>query len=306
MLLATSGRRVDALAATTLVVMWSSGFIGAELGTRYASADTLLAWRYVIAAAVLAAWAWGRGIRPRVHVVVRHGTLGALCQALYLGGVVSAIGLGVPAGTAALIAATQPMLVAALAAPLLAERTTVRQRWGLGTGVIGVGLVVAGDLGVGDAPAWAFLLPVGGTLALSAGTLLERRWQLPESLLESLTIQTVVAAAFFVAAAGATGHLRPPGDAGFWWAVVWMVVLSGIGGYGSYLFVLRRGGATRVSALLYLTPPTTMAWAYAMFGQPPGVLAVPGVAICAVAVYLVLARLRVRTARSGQVAVGRE
>ncbi len=53
--------------------------------------------------------------------------------------------------------------------------------------------------------------------------------------------------------------------------------------------MLRRSGATRVSALLYLTPPTTMVWALAMFGQSPDPLAVPGVVVCAVGVYLVLA-----------------
>ncbi len=33
-------RRVDLLFAALLVVMWSSGFIGAELGTRFAPAAT--------------------------------------------------------------------------------------------------------------------------------------------------------------------------------------------------------------------------------------------------------------------------
>src|SRR5690349_6842033 len=57
-------RRTDAVAATSLVVMWSSGFIGAELGTRFAPAETLLGWRYVAAAVILGAWAASRGIRP--------------------------------------------------------------------------------------------------------------------------------------------------------------------------------------------------------------------------------------------------
>lgn len=290
-------RRVDTLAAASLVVLWSSGFIGAELGTRYAAADTLLAWRYIVAAAVLAVLARAVGVRYTVAGALRHGMLGLLCQCFYLGGIVTAVGLGVPAGTAALIAAVQPMLVAALAGPVLAERTTVRQRVGLGVGLLGVALVVAGDLGGGHAPRWAYLLPVGGMLALTAGTLLERRWRRPESLLESLTIQTAVGAVFFLAAATATGRVYPPASAGFWWAVAWVVVLSGFGGYGSYLVVLRRSGATRVSTLLYLTPPVTMVWAYTMFGQPPGALAVPGVVVCAVAVYLVLAGGRRHTPR---------
>jgi drug/metabolite transporter (DMT)-like permease len=43
-----------------------------------------------------------------------------------------------------------------------------------------------------------------------------------------------------------------------------------------------------VSTLLYLTPPTTMLWTFGMFGEVPGPLAVPGVALCAVGVALAL------------------
>jgi drug/metabolite transporter (DMT)-like permease len=281
-------RRTDATAGAALVVLWSSGFIGAELGTRYAPADTLLAWRYVVAAALLAGIAAALGTRLRLRALLRQGTLGLLFQCLYLGGVVTGVGLGVPAGTTALIASVQPLLVAAAAGPMLGERTGPRRRVGLALGLAGVGLVVAGDLGPGDAPWWAFLLPVGGMAALATGTVLERRWRPAESPLEALTVQTVLAAGVFVAVAGAGGHLQPPADPGFWWAVAWVVVLSSFGGYGAYLLVLRRSGAVRVSTLLYLTPPTTMLWAFVMFGEVPGPIAVPGVAVCAVGVALAL------------------
>jgi drug/metabolite transporter (DMT)-like permease len=281
-------RRTDAAAGAALVVLWSSGFIGAELGTRYAPPDTLLAWRYVVAAAALAGLAAVLRTRLGPRALLRHGALGLLCQCLYLGGVVTGVGLGVPAGTTALIAAGQPLLVATAAGPVLGEHTGRRGRIGLLVGLIGVGLVVAGDLGPGGAPWWAFLLPIGGMVALAAGTLLERRWRPRESPLTSLTVQSVVAAGFFVALAGAGGRLQPPADPRFWWAVAWVVVLASFGGYGAYLLVLRRSGAVRVSTLLYLTPPTTMAWAFLMFGETPGPLALPGVAICAAGVALAL------------------
>ncbi|MHA6626051.1 DMT family transporter [Pseudonocardia sichuanensis] len=281
-------RRADAAAGAALVVLWSSGFVGAELGTRFAPADTLLAWRYLVAAGVLTAVALVLGTRLGPRALLRQSALGLLCQCLYLGGVVTGVALGVPAGTTALVAALQPLLVAAAAGPLLGERTGRRQRVGLGVGLAGVALVVAGDLGLDGAPWWAFLLPVGGMAALSAGTLLERRLRPAETPLQSLTAQTVVAAGFFVAVAAAGGRLQPPADPAFWWAVAWVVVLSSFGGYGAYLVVLRRTGAVRVSTLLYLTPPTTMVWALLMFGEVPGPLALPGIALCAVGVALAL------------------
>ena len=68
-------RRLDGLAATLLVVMWSSGFIGAELGTRFAPADTLLGWRYVAAALIVGTWAALRGdpARPADLAPARAG-----------------------------------------------------------------------------------------------------------------------------------------------------------------------------------------------------------------------------------------
>jgi drug/metabolite transporter (DMT)-like permease len=62
--------------------------------------------------------------------------------------------------------------------------------------------------------------------------------------------------------------------------------------------VLRRSGAVRVSTLLYLTPPTTMLWAFVMFGEAPGPLAVPGIAVCAAGVALALRDGRPRRTRT--------
>ncbi len=301
-----TGRRTDALAATVLVVMWSSGFIGAALGTAYAPADTLLAWRYVVAVVLLTAWAAARGLRPDRRTWPRLALIGLLCQCFYLGGVVIGVGLGVPPGTAALVAALQPLVVAVAAAPLLGERTTPPQRWGLVLGVVGVALVVAGDLSGGSAGVVAYALVIGGMLALSAGTVLERRLRLSVTLSESLTVQTLTGAGFFLALAAANHHLEPPTDPRFWGAVCWVVVLSTFGGYGSYLVVLRRSGATRVSTLLFLTPPTTALWAYLMFGTRPALLALPGAAVCVVAVLLVLRRSPGSPAPSGGGGAGRQ
>lgn len=276
-------------AAAALVVFWSSGFVGARLGTQYAPADTLLAWRYLVAAVLLLPIVAPSLLRLARSELGRHAVVGLLSQALYLGGVVTGIGLGVPAGTTALIAALQPMVVATAARRLLGESVSLRARLGLWLGLAGVGIVVASDLG-GGGSAWTYLLPVGGMLALSAGTVLEQRWRPAGGLTVSLGVHVAVAAVAFAGEAVVSGRFTVPESSGFWWAVVWVLVLSTAGGYGAYLLVLRRGGATRVSSLLYLTPPTTAVWAWAMFGEPIGVATLAGFAVCAVAVWLVLGR----------------
>lgn len=281
-------RTVPFLLAAGLVVMWSSGFVGAELGTGYAPATTLLAWRFLIVGGPLVAWCLWRGMRMGGRDLALHAGIGALAQAGYLYGVVAAAEAGVAAGTSALVAALQPMAAAALAVPLLGERVRGRQVLGLAVGLAGVGLVVGSDLlHPGAAPWWAYALPFGAMLSLVAATLAERRTRPGGNLLEALAVQCGVSAVLFTALAAVTGTLAPPADPGFWGAVAWVVVLSTLGGYGLYWANLARTSVARVSALLYLTPPTTLVWTWLMFGDPVGAGALAGMGVCVLAVWLV-------------------
>jgi drug/metabolite transporter (DMT)-like permease len=267
--------------------MWSSGFIGARLGTDAASTVTLLMWRFVVIAALLLAWSWLRGSRLSQREVAIQVAIGLLSQGVYLAGTVLSIELGVPLGTAALIAALQPILAGALAGPVLGERVDARQWAGLALGVAGVGLVVGGDIRVQGAPAWAYALPFAGMAGLVAATLIERKAALDTPLIDGLAIQCAVSAGLFTALGLGLGEAAPPGDGGFWLAVAWVIVLSTLGGYGLYWINLERGSVTRVSSLLYLTPPTTMVWAFLMFGETIGLVAGGGLAVCLAAVLLV-------------------
>ncbi len=102
----------------------------------------------------------------------------------------------------------------------------------------------------------------------------------------SLAVQSAGSAVVFTALALATGSAAPPNDATFWLAVAWVIVLSTVGGYGLYWINAARGGVTRVSSLIYLTPPTTAVWALVMFGQPIGASALVGLAVCLAGVLL--------------------
>jgi len=275
-----------------LVVVWSSGFIGAQLGADQAPPTTLLAWRGLATAVLLLPWA----VRAAAHLGgrewLRQGALALLCQCLYLAGVFAAAAAGVPAGTSALVASLQPALV--LAVVVLGGRHRFRPAHlaGLALGTAGVGLTAAGDLSAGVGLA-ALALPLAAMLSLTAGTLLQRRWSAPRpdaprpapGLLTTLAVQSVVAAACFTAVAAATGDLAPPAAAGFWTAVAWSTA-AGVGSYGLYYLTTERDGATRASTLLYLTPAATAAWAAAMVGQPLRATAVLGLLVSAGAVVL--------------------
>jgi drug/metabolite transporter (DMT)-like permease len=266
-----------------LVVVWSSGFIGAELGARYAGPDTVLAWRCLVTAVVLLPWLLQALPRLDRQEWVRQAVLALLCQCFYLGGVFWAAAAGVPAGTSALIASLQPALVLVAAVLLDSRRLRMGHLAGLALGTTGVALTAAGDLRAGVALP-ALLLPLLAMLSLTAGTLLQQRWPTPP-LMPTLAVQAVFTAGFFTAYAAAAGDLLPPPSPGFWVAVAWAAV-SGIGSYGVYYLVTTRDGAGRASTLLYLTPAGTALWAVPMFGQPIRATAVLGLLISAAAVVL--------------------
>jgi len=283
-------RHAGWLASVALVVTWSSGFVGAELSSRAGAAPlSLLGWRFVVLSGFLLAVAVVLRVpRPSLRAWGRQAALAVLCQVGYLLFVFEGVTRGVHGGTAALIAALQPLLVATVAGRLLGERSSARTWLGLVLGLAGVVVVVSGDLGVAEAAWWAYLLPTAGMLCLACGTVLTRRLDPSESLFQTITMQAVVAGVVLMGAAAATGQAAPPADPDFWAAVAWLVVLASLGGYVMYVFVTRTQGATVVSTLLYLTPPTTMVWVLLMFGEPITLVALVGLVVSAAGVLLVL------------------
>ncbi|WP_350278993.1 DMT family transporter [Kribbella sp. HUAS MG21] len=291
-------------AGTGFVVFWSCGFIGGRWGTQYTNAFDLLAWRFLVAGLIAAVVLAIR--RPRIsrRDLVTQVWMAILTQFVYLGLIFTGIDHGITAGVTALIGSLQPILIATVAGPLLGERVSRRQWLGLLLGLVGVGLVVADDLGAGHGSPLLFLLPVGGVLGLVAGTCLDRQRKPALSSLDALAVQSLVSAVLFAALAAATNRLTMPEQPGFYGAVLFLVLLATGGGWGLYLVNLKLSGATRISSLLYLVPPTTMVFAFLLFHETIGALAVVGMLVCAVAVLLIRLREQVRCGDGGTPVAG--
>lgn len=287
------------LASVALVITWSSGFVGAELGSRADAAPlTLLGWRFTLLAVALVVVAAVRNDPwPSWRAWRRQSVLAILCQAGYLYLVFEGVSQGVDGGTAALVAALQPLLIATVAGRMLGERSSPIMWFGMVLGLAGVLVVVSGELAGGHRTEWIYLLPTAGMLSLAAGTVLTRRWQPPETLLQTIMMQAVVTALVLMGVATISGQAVPPARLDFWVAVVWLIVLASLGGYVMYVYVTKTEGATVVSTLLYLTPPTTMLWVFLMFGEPVRMAGLLGLGVSAAGVLLVLGG---RRRQSGQ------
>ncbi|MEA5363523.1 DMT family transporter [Amycolatopsis sp., V23-08] len=266
------------------VVCWSSGFIGAKLGAADAPVATVLMWRFVPLALVLLP-ALRRAGRAGLG---RQVAVGLLSQSGYLLTVYWAIGLGVSTGTTALVDGIQPLVVAALAGPLLGVAVSGRQWLGLGLGLSGVVLVTWSDATSGrGTPLWAYLVPFAGMCCLVAATFLDRRTRERGSPWQAVAIHCATSAVVFTILAVATGAALPPASGRFWLAMAWLIVFATLGGYGLYWLLLDRAGVTRVNTLMFLVPSATTIWGALMFGEPFGPWTITGLALALAATWLV-------------------
>lgn len=269
---------------------WTSGFIGARFSIDYAPASLVVFWRCVVVSIMLLPFVIKPLRQTPRAVLLKNAGIGLLAMAGYLVGVTEGIALGVPAGLAALFADLLPMGMAILAAVVLGQRLTWRVWVGLLIGLTGVVLVTHDALAWGSAPPWAYSLPLLGMLSLAVATLWQKHASTPQTLglLPNLWLQCFVSSFAFAAIASTQGGLAPIPSTGFALSVLWTVGLSTLGGYGLYWICLRRATATRVASVLYLSPPVTLLWAWAMFDEPLSWLMALGMAVSGIGIGLVI------------------
>lgn len=255
--------------ATLLVIGWSSGFVGIRYASEGASVLLVLFWRTLLSGLILLPFALAIGPRMRLRGVVEQMLFGVLSVFLYLGGFALAIEQRVPTGLVALISDLLPLAIAVLSQPVLGEKVTARQWIGTAIAVAGVLVVSLDSLSFGTAPAWAYALTVGSMLVFAfASVLHKRRPALRMPVHQSLCIHTLTGALLFGLCAAFEGNVTPPMTKDFALGMVWLVLIATFAAYSVYYTSLRLFPVAQVSAAIYLSPPVTMLWAWALFSEP--------------------------------------
>lgn len=257
------------------VLSWSSGFIGARLGTEGAGAINLLFWRFLLVSICLLPFVVHR-LRMLSWAQLRYNAvIGFLAQFAYLVSVYIAIRGGLPAGIAAIICALQPLITASMSNNDQGERSG-RQEWlGLLVGFAGVSAVILGEYNLSAVrlELWLYALPLIAAITLSIATLYQRRQSVLETdhskdgLLMPLFLQSTATLILLTATGLPLGLIEVPASPQVWAAVAWLTLFSTFIAYLSLWVLLTKLSATRVAALVYLEPPVTLLWAALMFGD---------------------------------------
>jgi drug/metabolite transporter (DMT)-like permease len=275
-------------AAVFYVVLWASAFVPSRVLATGGPPLWTLAIRFLCAGALLVAIA--RGARLRWPTDARSWGVaagyGVLANAVYLGLNYEAL-RHLSSGMGAIIASTNPLLLAVLAPFLLRERLTARKAIGLGLGFVGVVIAMRARAASTAAQPGDVLLAAGGVFALVIAAVLYKRMKTAAHPLVVNAIALIAAGLATLPAAalieGAPDLVVTPRLA---ISFAYLVIVLSIGATLLWFWILSHGEASRVSAFYFLTPLFGLAAGALLLGER--LFALDGVGLVVVIAGLVL------------------
>jgi drug/metabolite transporter (DMT)-like permease len=288
---AANSGRFDGLLAWYFVVVWGSGYLAAKIGLHYAAPFTFLTLRFAFGTLCLAGWVlatrppWPRSAREVFHI----GVAGLLMHVVNLGGSHYAQYLGMSAGITALLLATQPLFTALIAHRWLGQPLAARQWLGVALGLAGVVLVVWHKIDIRAVSASSLAAAGIALVAITAGTLYQRVFCPTADLRSASFIQFALSLLVLVPLAWQVEGLVVHWHWALLGAIAYVVIFASILGVNVLHGLMRRGHATQVTSLFFLTPIVAVVLEWALFGVVPTALSVAGIATVCAGVALVSA-----------------
>jgi drug/metabolite transporter (DMT)-like permease len=293
-------------ALATIYLVWGSTYLGIMVAIETLPPLLMSGARFVVAGAILYAFAVGRGDRAGDGPTGRQwGAAAIVGAALFLlgNGGVALSEERIDSGIAALLVATIPLWMAVLDRVLNRRGLARTGVLGLLVGLAGVALLVgpSGEHGI-DA--------IGAVMALSAafawawGSLYARDALLPARSLVAAGMQMLTGGVLLLVAGVATGevgelHLGSVSGRSLV-AVVYLVVAGSVVAFGAYAWLLRNAGTALVSTYAYVNPVVAVVLGALFLSEPvtPRML-LAGLAIVASVALIVTAQSSRRRVEDG-------
>jgi drug/metabolite transporter (DMT)-like permease len=284
-----SARAWETLLAWYFVSVWGTGFIATKIGLQHAAPFTFLMLRFAfgllclvpIVLIVKPRWPARRG--EFGHILVA----GLLMHAVHLSGSHYTQYLGMSAGITAVLLSIQPLLTAVIAGRWMSERLSARQWAGIAIGLAGVTLIVWHKIDVHEATIGALIAVTVALAGVTGGTLYQRAFCPAVDLRAAALIQfagtfvVLAPLAWFVEGAAVRWSWSLAG------AIVFLVIGASILAVNAFHTLMRRGQATRVTSLIYLTPIFAVVPELVLFGVVPSAISLAGIVVTCLGVAMV-------------------
>ncbi|MGH1428063.1 MAG: DMT family transporter [Arenicella sp.] len=278
------------------VLFWSTGFIAAKYGLPYAGPYTFLAARFILVLIMLAVIVvLFKSRLPNNKASYFHlFVVGMTVQVMYLGGVFSAIKLGLPAGITAVIVGMQPILTAFIIhrfSSLSVIITTI-------VGFLGLLLVVI-DFGAWQSGLtrqletnvdWLMYVPsLIALFGITFGTLYQKKFCADVPVIVNAFIQFIPTCVVFIILAflfEAEPSIQIDWHPNFMLALLWSVIVLSIVSILLMNLLYQHNSASSAASYFYLTPPVALVMSYFLFDETISVLNFIGIALVVVSVYM--------------------
>lgn len=282
-------RRVLIAAFASVYLAWGSTYLAIRIGVAHVAPTVLAGLRFFIAGGgmLVALAATGRLARTSVREL-RAILIIAVLMLIGGNGLVVWAEQSFPSGLAALLVATVPLWMAALAAlPPLHERLPLPATIGVVLGSCGVVLLVQPGLGAGG-DVWHVLALLLASLSWSCGSLYSRRAGITADPFTVTAWEMFFAGVIFLAIGTITGGVRNTTlDAAGVGAILYLVVIGSWVGFTAYVWLLANVPAAQAATYAYVNPVIALLLGWWLLGEPITPPVVIGSSIIVVAVALV-------------------
>jgi drug/metabolite transporter (DMT)-like permease len=278
--------------AILYVFLWSAAFVPSRVLSRAAPPLSVLWIRFLIAGGLLLAGvAIARLPLPRDRKTwLSIALVGVTGNCGYLGATYLAM-RHLSAGMGAIIASTNPLILALLAPRLLGEPLTRRKLAGLVLGFSGVVIAMQARAGTQSARPQDVALALLGVLCLVISTLVYKRIRTHPHPLVLNAIQLASAAVFMLPVALIfEGPPRIPWTPALVSALAFLVLVLSVGASMLWFWILRHGEASRVSAFYFLTPVFGLGLGALLLGEHLAPLDGLGLAVICAGLWLAMRR----------------
>ncbi|MGI9435144.1 MAG: DMT family transporter [Geminicoccaceae bacterium] len=287
---ATTGK-MDLVALITgigFALMWSSAFSVVKLALNDAPPFLILTCRFFVSGVIATSLAWMLAQRlptePRQWIAI---LILGLCQnSLYLGLNFKAMTL-VPAGLAAIIASSAPLMVAFICRLFLGERLGWIGNVGIAIGFAGVLMIMAERIAGGES-AFGIILCIIGAAAFASATLIVRGTDLGSGLLMIVGLQMLVGSISLAPVVYVLEDLDTVRlTSSLALAFTYITLAPGVIATLVWFYLVKRIGATHAAAFHFLNPAFGVIIANAMLGELIGMGDVAGVGIIMISILMV-------------------
>jgi drug/metabolite transporter (DMT)-like permease len=286
---AVNARSLGVAAAIFYIVLWASAYVPSKIGVLDSSPLWFLVARFALSGivALLIARALGAKLprSPREWAAV--AALGVLGNALYLGFTYEAL-RHIASGVGAIVASTNPLVLALLAPLVLREKLGALKLVGLALGFGGVLAIVLVRMGTGTADPFDVGLAFCGVLASVGATIVFKRWCGGIDLRAVTGLQLLAASAALLPFAIVTeGVPHATWTPAFVVSFFYAALVMSVGASLLWFWLLTHGEASRVSAYYFLTPVFGLVFSALLLHEPVGLRDAGGLGAIALGIALV-------------------